>query len=1208
MHLKKIKIKIGWMVFCLIGCPILAMMIAGFSGIEPIRRYAEKRIPEIIGGTFSCQEARLLFFPRPHVSLTAVALSIKDRIDLKAKAVDIYPELLLALRGTIRPFRVGLVKPDVRILGPLIQATGPQKEKEAATHYFKRELERLIRINKTFPLDLELSIEKGRFSLPGKTNIFFRFRHIDMKTRFVSDQFEIEVRCASNLFRGIEFKSAVNVNTMNGSGKVEFKGLNSRTILSDLFHLKDIQTDDTRINLLVDFSIRNLADLNATIKSSLPRIILERKTIKTEIAGNHLDASLKVTNGVIELVLNELTLDDPRLSLSGRWTIDLFTPEITLELKGKEIDVASVRNRALVLMDHIPVVKTLFTVVQGGHVPEFTLISSGKTMGDLRKLSNMKIKGRLENGNILIPKVNLFLSNVTGDASISERILYGKNLEAFLDNARGCDGTLMLGLYKGASVPFFLDVFVNTELSSLPPLLGRLIRNKIFRKEMARIHTLEGEAKGHLVLGDALDHIRATVDVADFSVTDSFYDRIPFAMKSSRGRFFYEDRHIDVSGLTGVVGNSSFSDLAFSVDWKERPSLQVKAGPAAMDMTEFYPFLLSFRPIKKVCDRVKQVKGHFCIDALEMRGPIFAPRQWEFNLSGTPNPIHADAFFLGGPLRVSQGLLMVDEKDIDFDEMLFESSESTLSATGKIANYLKGGDGILLTTSGRLGKNDFYWIAGFARIPEILMPRGPFDISKGEIAYEKGRRFSLSAEGKAAITAGVKIDLTVGKEGLSIPAFMIKDEESDARLFYDQGGDEIKTAFTGKITRKTMDRLFLNNPYLEGALSGDFSLTYNQKEIGRSSARGRVEGALLTIPLTSADLILNCFSVACGDKGFHVEKSELGFLENQLLVRGEVAFAQDGFLTDLEVISERLDIKQVIDLIKTERESAKQKRGDRKPIAITGKADVRAGEVIYGKRIFSNLHSTLSFNKEDMNAFLHGAELCGVALQGSIRVSPKGVVFNVVPHAAGVHLNNSLSCLLGKKVLLDGEFDFSGDAAGRVETNSKVRVTDGSLSFYSKKGRIFNFVILAKIFSLLNVAEMLKGEFPDLVNDGFPYRSMTIKGYFKSGKFILEEAVIDNASMGITAKGEILLEDMTLNLTILIAPLQTIDLVIRYIPIVNEILGGSLVSIPVKITGGYASPRMVFLDPSAVEEGVIGLMERTLKLPFTLIKPIFSED
>ena len=230
---------------------------------------------------------------------------------------------------------------------------------------------------------------------------------------------------------------------------------------------------------------------------------------------------------------------------------------------------------------------------------------------------------------------------------------------------------------------------------------------------------------------------------------------------------------------------------------------------------------------------------------------------------------------------------MVDEKDIDFDGIFFNSSGSALSSTGKIENYLKGLGGIFLNLSGHLGEEDFYWITGFSRIPEILMPRGPFDISSGDIVYEKGRLFSLSAEGKAAMDTRVAIDLKVAEGCVSIPVLSVKDEESDARFVYDERGEETTLAFSGRVIHKTLDRLLLNNRYLQGEISGDFSLLYDREKIGRSRASGTLQGFRVTLPLTSVDLDVNHFSIVSGERGFHVDKSEVGVLGTQALVQGE---------------------------------------------------------------------------------------------------------------------------------------------------------------------------------------------------------------------------------------------------------------------------------------------------------------------------------
>ena len=79
-----------------------------------------------------------------------------------------------------------------------------------------------------------------------------------------------------------------------------------------------------------------------------------------------------------------------------------------------------------------------------------------------------------------------------------------------------------------------------------------------------------------------------------------------------------------------------------------------------------------------------------------------------------------------------------------------------------------------------------------------------------------------------------------------------------------------------------------------------------------------------------------------------------------------------------------------------------------------------------------------------------------------------------------------------------------------------------------------------------------------------------------------------------------------MNLTVLVAPFKTVDFVIKRIPVLNEILDGTLISIPVKVTGSYLDPKIAVLDPDVVEEELLDIMQRTLNLPFTVIRPIFS--
>jgi len=154
------------------------------------------------------------------------------------------------------------------------------------------------------------------------------------------------------------------------------------------------------------------------------------------------------------------------------------------------------------------------------------------------------------------------------------------------------------------------------------------------------------------------------------------------------------------------------------------------------------------------------------------------------------------------------------------------------------------------------------------------------------------------------------------------------------------------------------------------------------------------------------------------------------------------------------------------------------------------------------------------------------------------------------------------------------------------------------------KGRIYRFGLLAKILALLNVTEIYRGEVPDLAGEGFAYNSMSAKAVFEDGKLIFDEGSIDSPSMGIAVEGHIDLVKKKMDLTVLVAPFKTVDRIVKHIPLVSNILGGKLVSIPFKAIGELGDPDVIPLSPTAVGSGLLGILQRTLELPITIIQPV----
>ena len=95
--------------------------------------------------------------------------------------------------------------------------------------------------------------------------------------------------------------------------------------------------------------------------------------------------------------------------------------------------------------------------------------------------------------------------------------------------------------------------------------------------------------------------------------------------------------------------------------------------------------------------------------------------------------------------------------------------------------------------------------------------------------------------------------------------------------------------------------------------------------------------------------------------------------------------------------------------------------------------------------------------------------------------------------------------------------------------------------------------------------------------------------------------------MGLACEGDVDMAKGQMDLVILVAPFRTVDRIVRNIPIVGGIMGGKLISIPFRAKGGLGNPAVIPLSPTAVGSGVLGIMERTLKLPINLMQPLFDK-
>jgi len=164
------------------------------------------------------------------------------------------------------------------------------------------------------------------------------------------------------------------------------------------------------------------AQIQAQFEGSALRFAFKRETGPLVIKARSLRGQFHFDQEKIKVSLEELNLDYPQLNLAANLLLGRRSPQVSLELKGSEMDILSAREVALAFAGDVSHVQEIFGIVRGGKVPLITLKAQGPSFADLGDLENIVIEGSMVEGKILIPDVALDLEDAKGNVLISKGI------------------------------------------------------------------------------------------------------------------------------------------------------------------------------------------------------------------------------------------------------------------------------------------------------------------------------------------------------------------------------------------------------------------------------------------------------------------------------------------------------------------------------------------------------------------------------------------------------------------------------------------------------------------------------------------------------------------------------------------------------------------------------------------------------------------
>lgn len=1186
----------------------LLLLAPRLINTETVREKVLAAFSENLGGQVEYKKIGLSFLPRPHLVLYKVSLSIPGKITGTLKSLTLYPEILPFLKGNVRFSEIYVDTPDFKLPLP----AQPKSDKKGGNGFspalFRDKLSSIVAVMVSKAPGLLIKIEEGKLGLLENKGPGIRFQNISGRIALPPNMLDVKITCNSNLFETLSFKGTLDSGSLKGKGTIALNRFRPELMTDLIFPQVPIHLSDSEMNLTIGFKVDGFKTIEADLEATIPRMAFSRGKKKLTIKKASLKGAFYWDGEETRILLTRLDMGYPRVKTTGKLQIKQAEPRVSLDLEGKDIDVYSLRKAALSIAGDISVVREIFSIVKGGQVPLITLNTAGISPASLGALKNIHIKGRLVDGQIFVPKAKLDLEAVAGEVSIIKGILAGKGLTAKLGNTQGSQGILKLGLL-GDSGPFHLDIMLRADLSEIPPVLKRLSENKTLLREIDLIKEIKGNATARLILGETIRSLKPRVTVTKLDVSAK-YGRLPYPLVITNGQLVFEGTSLAVKDFSGNLGNSNFSKLSGRFDWERDSFVEVTAGAFDISLNEIYPWISSFDGVGGRLKGLKDVKGRLRFSSIRLKGPVSTPQDWDLQVVGEASQVSVGVDILGESVELTRARFDATEKKISFKDAHIDILDASLNVSGGLNDYLKDLSKVKMEFDGDVGPEAIRRFSGLVDMPSYLKPPSSLSISTSHFVWEKGGMVAFN--GDLDVNEGLKISLDiVHKDGdLGIKKLSVMDKDSNAVLGFGLDKKEVSAKFSGNLKRETLEPFLKDKQFLPGSIKGNFYVKVERDNLANFVAEGTLNGKDLTLPWEfGGPLKIEGFSVSAKENRILLEPVTIKWGDARLVFRGKAGFDKNKIRLDMDLLSDGLDVEKLIGLapkkdINPAGASGKKTTWD---LPFLGELRVKANTVKYQRFTVRPLHANFSFKPDAIVVSVIKADLCGFSIPGTLKISKEAFQLDFRSVAKGQELNPAIICLTDRSTDMDGTFDFEGKITGKGIGHDLTRSLKGSFEFVSKDGQIYHNKVMAKTLAVLNVTEIFRGKLPSLTEKGLVYNSITIIGRFEDGKLFLKKMVMDGTTLDLAGHGHIDLFEKKVDFIFLASFLKTADSIIRMIPLVRYIMAGTLVSIPIKISGDLADPDVQYVSASAVGSSLLGMVERTLKLPVKVIEPVLPK-
>jgi hypothetical protein len=674
--------------------------------------------------------------------------------------------------------------------------------------------------------------------------------------------------------------------------------------------------------------------------------------------------------------------------------------------------------------------------------------------------------------------------------------------------------------------------------------------------------------------------------------------------------FIVEDNLLDVTELSAWLGSSSLSHVSARVVGRNNPELEIRSGNAAINITEIFKWRTWHPALEQSLKGVDTLAGNFALTSLKLKGYLFQPEEWKISATGILDRIVFNSSFLPGQVGLVKGNFNFVPDKLSLVLQKATILDSSVTGTAVVRGVTNAVRSLDLTLNGKAGRKTLDWVFENLELPPELMIKTPVALADSHLVWQKTTGITFT--GTASVTNGPMfvVDLSQYGPDFSIRRLTITDQETKASFTLNWQKQAADFSFSGVLAQATLSRIFERGTFGNGTMRGDIHALIRTDQPLRSRAKGALAGNAIFIPWgMPIPTTVEKFTLHADNDVLTIDSANVTWGKNHYSMRGAATTSDEGIAFSLALAADGIEIQAIQQAL----EQAGKKSTDQKvrsfpmpPI----RGDLRADSsyVKFGRFTLAPAHAIITVDPDRVNMEFTDTKTCGITIRGSILLSRDSLSFSFTPEVKKGALGPTIDCLTNKEINVTGDYELSSTIRAQGVGKEILSSLEGRVDFKARDGKIYHYPILQKILSVLSVLEVFRGRTPELGGSGFPYHSMAVRGDIHEGKFTVERAYIGGQSLDIIAEGEVDLVNQRADLVVLVAPFSTLNWVIRNTPIVGKIMGGTLISIPVRVSGDLANPDIVFLSPTAVGTRILDIMENIIKLPVDIISPIVPKE